>query len=90
MIGLEPREYYLMEPYEFFCTIEGYHDKQILEEKRLRFASYRIHQSLVDKPVPIEKFWPIEDDAPEQERMEMTPEILERIIKAHNVKPPEK
>lgn len=67
--------------------MEGYIAERKEESLKLRIASYRIHQSLVEKPLTLEKYWPIddiEDDNPDE--LIMTPEILEQIKKMHNLK----
>jgi hypothetical protein len=52
----------------------------------LRWASYRIHQSLVEKPVRIEEFWPLwNDKKPEDEKLIMTKEMYDQIKKIHNL-----
>ena len=81
---LKPREYYLLMPYEFFCMCEGYNAEKRFDVEITRFAAYRIHQSLVEKPLSIERFWPMEPTEP-QDEIEMTPEILEQIKKIHNI-----
>lgn len=58
-----------------------------LEKENLRMASYRIHQSLVTKPLKIEEYWPLKGDKPKQtEKIEMTRELYAEIKKAHNLK----
>lgn len=85
-IGLKPREYYLLDPYEFYCIVEGFMTKRKNEIEVARFAAYRIHQSLVEKPVQIDKFWPMADKVEEIEDIEMTPEMLDDIKKTFNVR----
>lgn len=53
----------------------------------LRWASYRIHQSLVEKPAKIEDFWPLwGDKKKETEQLVMTPEMYHKIKQIHNLK----
>jgi hypothetical protein len=52
-----------------------------------RIAAYRIHQSLVEKPLTIEKFWPSRNDVIKpKERISMDQDMYEAIKKAHNIK----
>lgn len=58
-----------------------------IEARNLRFASYRIHQSLVTKPLSIEEYWPLKGDKPKQaEKKVMTREMYAEIKKAHKLK----
>lgn len=77
-------EYYTNTPYTNFCKLEGYLDKEkkILEVQR--FAAWRIHQSLVSKPLSINKFWPI-DGEQKQEKTKLVVDMeLWKQIKANN------
>ena len=58
------------------------------EANNLRFASYRIHQSLVEKPLKIEEFWPLWGDkkVKPDDKLIMTPELYQQIKKIHNLK----
>jgi hypothetical protein len=57
-----------------------------LEAQNFRLASYRIHQSLVAKPVPIEEYWPLKGDKKKPtEKIVMTRDIYAQIKKAHNL-----
>lgn len=51
----------------------------------LRMASYRIHQSLVQKPLRIKDYWPLPTDNDEKDnvRYVVDNDMLERINKAH-------
>ena len=81
-----PRDYYLATPYEFYCAIEGYISARKEESLKLRIASYRIHQSLVEKPLTLEKYWPIDDiEDDNSDELIMTPELLQQIKQAHNI-----
>lgn len=83
---MTPYEYYTSSPYEFYAACEGYFDKIDIEAGMLRIASYRIHQSLVTKPLSISEYWPLRGDKkPESERIVMTPEMFEGIKKIHNL-----
>ena len=82
---MSPREFYLMKPYEFFCAVEGYSEKREMETEVLRFATFRIHQSLVEKPLSIEKFWPMKNDvAPDV--VEVTQEWKDKLKLMHNLR----
>lgn len=57
-----------------------------LEAQNFRLASYRIHQSLVTKPLRIEEYWPLKGDKkPTEEKITMTREMYAEIKKAHNL-----
>ena len=84
-MGWKPYEYYTSSPYEFFAASEGYFDKKDLEAANLRFASYRIHQSLVQKPLSLEDYWPLEKKKPD-EKVVMTKEMYGQIKKSYNLK----
>lgn len=87
MLGWTPFEYYTSSPYEVFAACEGYFDKMDIEAQNLRLASYRIHQSLVTKPVSIEKYWPLRGDKVQTEdKIIMTRDMYAEIKKAHNLK----
>lgn len=86
MLGWTPYEYYTSSPYEVVAACEGYFDKMELEKANLRFASYRIHQSLVTKPLSLEKYWPLKGDKPKTEKIVMTRDMYDEIKKAHNLK----
>ena len=52
----------------------------------MRTASYRIHQSLVEKPLAIEDYWRLWSDG-KKEKIDivMTSEMFEMIKKAHGI-----
>lgn len=54
----------------------------------MRVASFRIHQSLVEKPLTIEDFWPIDGNQIDEEQNEliMPDELIEQVLNAHNLK----
>lgn len=57
------------------------------EASMQRIASYRIHQSLVQKPFTITEYWPLPSDKKQsRDTFYMTPEMLQKIKKAHNLK----
>jgi hypothetical protein len=53
-----------------------------------RFAAYRIHQSLVEKPLTIERFWPLDNREPEKTTIVMEEGFWERLRtqNKHNIK----
>ena len=78
-LGWKPYEYFTSSPYEFFAASEGYFDKEDLAAANLRLASYRIHQSLVEKPLKIEDFWPLWGDKKTEDKLIMTPELYRQM-----------
>jgi len=68
--------------------MKGYEERTETEAAMLRIASFRIHQSLVQKPLTIEKYWPLPSDKEGRSRdtLIMTKEMLAKIKKAHNLK----
>lgn len=67
--------------------MRGYEDKREMEDLKLGIASYRIHQSLVQKPEPFKSYWPFQKDAGKpKDTYFMTKEMLAKIKKAHNLK----
>ena len=50
----------------------------------LRIASYRIHQSLVEKPLSLDDYWKI-DEVKEMDEMIMTPDLFNEIKKKHGL-----
>ena len=58
-----------------------------LQANNLRLASYRIHQSLVEKPLKLEDFWPLWGDKKAvSDKLIMTPELYEQIKGIHKLK----
>ena len=52
----------------------------------IRFAAYRIHQSLVEKPLTIERFWPLEGDKPRENTTLVFEEgLLDKIFNRHKI-----
>lgn len=87
-MGWRPRDYYEAAPYEVFASVEGYVAKLNREVSNQRFAAYRIHQSMVEKPLSIEKFWPLPTDAETEDSdvVVMTPEMLKQIKESHGLR----
>lgn len=85
-LGWKPYEYYTCSPYDFFAASEGYFDKMDNQAADIRWASYRIHQSLVEKPLKIEEFWPLwGDKKKDDDKLVMTKEMYDQIKKIHNL-----
>lgn len=79
-------EYFTNSPYTNFCKEEGYY-KGLEDIQHIhRFAAYRIHQSLVKKPLTLEKFWAIEVDKNPIERKTFTPKEWEELKRVHGLK----
>ena len=78
-------DYFTNSCYANFCKEEGY--KLQLENLSYihRFASYRIHQSLVQKPLNIDAFWSIGEKKEEIKEV-MTKERWQKIKAIHGVK----
>ena len=70
---------------------QGYFDKQKELAQMMRIASYRIHQSLVQKPLSMNEFWPIGDDKTESKKIvwgdtkEEAEEFYKKVKQAHNL-----
>lgn len=87
-MGWSVRDYYECSPYEFYCACEGYFHKMDEQQEIQRFAAFRIHQSLVQKPVPLQQFWPLRSDIDSgPNRIEMTQEMKDLIIKSNGLDP---
>ena len=57
-----------------------------IEAGNLRISSWRIHCSLVTKPLSIEQYWPLRGDkVQEKEQLVMTPEMMEEIKRVHKI-----
>ena len=72
-------EYYTNSPYTNFCKLEGYLDKRREQVEIERFAAWRIHQSLVPKPLSIDKFWPVAGERKEREKIVVDIEMWNKI-----------
>lgn len=72
-------------PQDFKDAREGYYHNRDNQISVQRFAAYRIHQSLVQKPLTIEQFWPMSDHT-EPEKKEIDQETWDRIKRLHKVK----
>lgn len=86
---MSEREYYTNSPYINYCKAKGYDDRIETESGMQRMAAYRIHQSLVQKPLTITEFWPLPSDKGEKSITGFLPpskEMLAAIKKAHKLK----
>lgn len=69
-----------------YCAIEGHLEGVNSLAEMMRISSYRIHQSLVEKPLSIEKYWPLPSDKEStEEGLIMTPDLLEKIKEIHGL-----
>jgi len=52
-----------------------------------RLAAYRIHQSLVEKPLKIQEFWPLFGDKAQAKKdtLIVTDELWNKIKQTHNI-----
>lgn len=70
--------------------MKGYEERTESEASMLRIASYRIHQSLVQKPLKINDYWPLPSDKKVNKEVRyMRPEMLtaiRNIKKVHKIK----
>jgi len=59
-----------------------------MRAQMMRLASYRIHQSLVEKPVSIEDYWPLASDGEKeiQEPISIDADMLAKIKRIHKLK----
>jgi hypothetical protein len=58
VIGLKPREYYLLTPYEFWCISEGYKYKEAQESALVRKHAQVIYRVMGGED-DLSKYWPI-------------------------------
>lgn len=76
-------------PIEFYAACEGYMEKQTESAKLIRFASFRIAESIAGSKAigSLSRFWPMSDDEPDKKKVEpMTKDRYEAIMKRHNIK----
>lgn len=80
-------EYYTNLPYTNYCKAKGYEEKIDTEASMLRMGFYRIHQSLVEKPLTIKEFWPLASDKESvKEKIVVSREMIDKIKKIHNLR----
>ncbi len=85
VLGLSEYEYFTNSPYTNYCKEEGYYKKLEDQQHIHRFAAYRVHQSLVKKPLSIDKFWQI-GEKKEAERKQFSIEEWQKIKEIHGIK----
>lgn len=87
-LGWSAYQYYTSLPIEFYAAAEGYIEKQNEKAKLIRFASFRMAESMAGSKAigDIERFWPMADDQPKKSIQPMTKDEYDAIIKRHNVK----
>lgn len=85
ILGLSEYEYYTNSPYVNYCKEIGYYKRLDDLQHIHRFASYRLHQSLVKKPLNIDKFWQIGEKKNEFEVPTFTPETWAEMKKTHGL-----
>jgi hypothetical protein len=74
-------------PIEFAAACQGYEEREIESARLLRFSSYRIAESMAGSKAvgPIDRFWPMPGDKPNNPAKEMTKERYEAILKRHKL-----
>lgn len=89
-LGWTAYDYYTSLPIEFYAAFEGYQERQKEKSFVIRFAAFRIAESMVGTKAlgDINKFWPMEsDDKKEVKKVEpMTKERYNEIMARHNIK----
>lgn len=76
-------------PIEFYAAAEGYMEKQTESAKLMRFASFRIAESMAGSKAvgSLHRFWPMAGDEPDKTKVQpMTRERYEAIMNRHNIK----
>jgi len=76
-------------PIEFYAAYEGYQEKQFEQTKIMRFASFRVAESMAGSKAigSIERFWPMLDDKDNKKEIEpMTKDRYDAILQRHNLK----
>lgn len=66
--------------------VTGLIDEQKDHERLLRFGFYRIHQSLVEKPLSLNDFWHIDEIEDEKNTLIIDKEVIEKMKKKYNLK----
>lgn len=83
-----PYDYFTSSPYEVHAALEGYFNKEKKMACMMRFASFRIHQSLCgDKSLSINEYWPIEEfEEHTKDVFVADKEMVDKIMKVHKFK----
>lgn len=87
-LGWSAYQYYTSLPIEYHAASEGYMEKQIDSARVIRFASFRVAESMAGSKAigNIERFWPMPDDEGPKEVEQMSKDRYEAILKRHNIK----
>ena len=74
-------------PIEYYAAAEGYLEREKESAMVIRFASYRIAESMVGTKAigNIDKFWPV-GQTEKKESEPMSAERIEAIFKRHNIR----
>jgi len=81
------REYYTNSAYVNYCKVMGYEDKQDVQFSFLRMGLFKIHQSLVQKPLSLKEFLPLSSDKViSHDTFTISKDLLAQIKKAHKMK----
>ena len=73
-------------PQEIYDAREGYLSKMEEDVMVQRYAAYRIHQSLVQKPLSIEAFWPLKKSDLKTEKKVISREQWDKLKLVHKMK----
>jgi hypothetical protein len=76
-------------PHEFYAACEGYEERQKESAMVIRFASFRIAESMVGTKAlgNIDKFWPVKNSKENKIEIEpMTADRYKAILERHNLK----
>ena len=76
-------------PEEFYAAYEGYQEKRLEQSKVMRFASFRVAESMAGSKAigSLERFWPMSDDNDNKIEVEpMTKDRYDAILQRHNLK----
>ncbi len=85
VLGLSEYEYFTNSPYTNYCKEVGYYKRLEDQQHIHRFAAYRLHQSMVKKPIKdIDKFWQI-GEKKQVEFPKFTAEDFKKIKEIHGV-----
>ena len=86
-MGWTAYDYYTSMPIEFYAVCEGYMEKDEDFAKVIRFASFRVAESMAGSKAigSIEKFWPM-DKNEEKKTNPLTQEEIKGIFERHNIK----
>lgn len=80
-------EYYTALPIEFYAAMEGYYERQKEKAEIIRFAAYRIAESMAGTKAvgSIEKFWPMGEKEEQKKVPPMTKERYDAIMSRHKL-----